>query len=94
MEFRANAPMAMDFVDMPEVHDRTQGKLNQMLVVVDKFTILIPTKKEENTEGILRLIRNKSFAIPARGPLGNGVVSVYFPNLFKGLRSQVAEDRK
>jgi len=58
--------ITMDFVDMPEVHDPTQGKLNQMLVVVDrfsKFTVLIPTKKEENTEGILRLLWKCVFAI-------------------------------
>jgi hypothetical protein len=48
----------MDFVDMPEVQDSTQGQMNQLLVVVGRFPkvkILIPTKKEENTEGILRL---------------------------------------
>jgi Chromo (CHRromatin Organisation MOdifier) domain/Integrase core domain len=56
-----------DFLDMPQIQDEnTRMKLNQVLVIVDrfsKFTILIPTRKEATTEEIYELLWTHVFAI-------------------------------
>ena len=56
-----------DFLDMPQVQDENTGiKLNQILVIVDRFskyTILIPTRKEATTEEVYELLWTHVFAV-------------------------------
>ena len=56
-----------DFLEMPQIEDEITGmKLNEILVVVDrfsKFTVLIPTRKEATTEEIYELMWTYIFAV-------------------------------
>ena len=59
--------ISIDVVDMPETKNPYTGNVeNELLVVVDTFskqTILIPTKKNANTEEMFHLLWERIFAV-------------------------------
>lgn len=59
--------ITVDFVDMPEAKNPLyRGTLNALMIVVDtfsKYTILIPTRKDANTEEVYHLLWERIFAV-------------------------------